>query len=299
MRRPRPHGWKANALESFSQIMHQCGLSFIFFSCIVFDSLHIQQSLPHSALPLLHFVHPWHPIQFDTFVVTTKTSHTRMASHQRIIVNRSAAGCSLVTFFGLWNQDEHPCANLLRPSPTLLHLLPRIQPHLPLFLSSNPTELLDENNRTPLLSLPCNSLWPSPIPFPFTSAFSPPNSSTLHFSTACLLGLLSSCHIASTLPFLLLLTSGQRFGIFFLLQNLHSSSPRRWFGEFVQKTYSSSSCTLDHTTNQLLVLLLLDFMQPTVPSHHDVLPSWWEPRFLQSAASNSLTHQLVRVHSAF
>ena len=103
--------------------------------------------------------------------------------------------------------------------------------------------------------------------------------------------------------FSLLFTSGQKLGIFFfLLQNLHSSSPRRWLGDFVQKTCSFSS-TLDHFTDQLLMihlhpLLLLQFIPPTLPSQHCVFPFWVVTRF--TVCSQQLTDPptVVCVHSA-
>ena len=96
--------------------------------------------------------------------------------------------------------------------------------------------------------------------------------------------------------FPLLLTSGQTLDIFFfLLQNLHSSSSRRWLGDFVQKT-RSSICKVGHITDQVLMLhlrflrliLLLRFMRPVVPSQHCVLPFCVEPRifYIQQPAAH-------------
>ena len=50
MRRPGPHDWKACALESSSNIMHQCDRSWVFFGRRVSKSFHLEQRFPHSAL---------------------------------------------------------------------------------------------------------------------------------------------------------------------------------------------------------------------------------------------------------
>ena len=62
----------------------------------------------------------------------------------------------------------------------------------------------------------------------------------------------------------LFFTSGQRLGIFFLLQNLHSHSPRRWHGDFVQQTGSFFG-TPDHTADHLLVFHLPAFFSSHPP----------------------------------
>ena len=96
----------------------------------------------------------------------------------------------------------------------------------------------------------------------------------------------------------LLLASGQQLNILlFLLQHLH----------FAIKTCSTFG-TLDHTTNQLLVLelllllliLLLHLMQLIVTSLHCLLPFWVEPHFF-TLSSRQLTDPptVVCVQSAF
>ena len=112
-------------------------------------------------------------------------------------------------------------------------------------------------------------------------------------------------HLRVALPVLctsfpLLLTSGQRLGWHLLLQNLHSSSPRRWFGDFVQHT-CSSLITGYHSTHKFLMLslhtlsfiLLLHIISQLYHRNSVSSHPGWRHAFLQSAASSSLTHQLL------
>ena len=69
----------------------------------------------------------------------------------------------------LRNQEKHRCASLLRPSPTLSHHVQEIH-HLSSCSFCQIQWNFGVKAIAPLLSLPCNSLLPSPTPSPTTSA---------------------------------------------------------------------------------------------------------------------------------
>ena len=121
-------------------------------------------------------------------------------------------------------------------------------------------------------------------------------------------------HLRLTLPmfgpfFPLPLTPGQKLGIFFfLLQDLHSSSPRHWFGDFVQKA-CSPFCTADHTTNHFWcstsilfsysVFFISNSQYCAIVALYPPIPDEAMLFFATSSQQFTDLPTVVRVHSAF
>ena len=175
----------------------------------------------------------------------------------------SATGRSFVRFFG---SKKNVVAQACCGHPPHCSTFSKTSTTSPLSLSKS-SGTLDESHRTPPLSLLGNSSPRSPDRFLLTSAYPDLNSSIPHFSTVGSLGFAPPCRIANASPTLFSSpTSGQRLGIF-ILPNLPSSFPHHWLGDFEHKTCSSIS-TLDHTTDQLLMLPpTSSFLHPSSSLH--------------------------------
>ena len=91
MRRPSPHNWKANAVECFGQVKHQCDRSWVLFACPVVEYDHLRQSLPHNALS--SSISSVRGIPLDSILSLPFRKLWRpQSSHQRIVVGRSTSG---------------------------------------------------------------------------------------------------------------------------------------------------------------------------------------------------------------
>ena len=119
MHRPSPDHLEAGTLESLRKVEDQGHGFLIFFSCSVFEPLHLHQHFPTLLAELLRFDHPWRPNQTRYFCCHFATTGVLRASHQRINVGINAIGLSLVTFFGIKkNIVVQACCDYLPPSST-------------------------------------------------------------------------------------------------------------------------------------------------------------------------------------
>ena len=135
------------------------------------------RGIPLNTMFLLSVRHLW---RSQGFPPTNHRKHNRNGTLARDVLR---------------DQEEHRCASLLRPSPTLLHLLQEFH-HLSScffrkFQGNFGMKAITLHSRL----LPGNSLLPSLTPSLTTLAYHPPNS-----STACPLGLARSCHMVRVLP---------------------------------------------------------------------------------------------------
>ena len=218
MCRPSPHHWKTDALEC------SCHRSLILSSCLVVESFHFHQcpspsisGIPSNTIFVLSFCHLRRP---QSFPPTDHRRHKRNWPLTRDILR---------------NQEEHRYAGLLRPSPTLFHLLQELHHFSSCFscqIQRNfGVKAIASCSCLFLVSF-CRILLEHPL-----SLF---NSSFLHglsfrFSHIRIAFLFSS-HLDHGLA-----SSSS------LLQNLSSSSRQRWFGTFVQMSCTFIN-TFDHTT---------------------------------------------------
>ena len=183
-----PHDWKANSLRSFRQIKNHRCRSVISFSCTVIESVHLQQGLPHTAcsssiasirgiplntILLLPFRNLW---RSQGFPPTNHHNHKR----------NGTVVCKI-----LRNQED--CSNL---------------PHCSTLSKNSTTSPLVSSVKTQrnfgikaialhsclcLVTL-CGIL---KLLLQKPSAYAPPNSSTLRFSTVRPSNLVHSYHIAN------------------------------------------------------------------------------------------------------
>ena len=102
------------------QVENQCYRYLVSFSCMVIESFHLQQGLPHSALrSSISSISgtPFNPIFELPFRNLWCSQGFPATNHRRHERNGTIARDVLR------NQEKHSCASLLRPSPTLLHFL--------------------------------------------------------------------------------------------------------------------------------------------------------------------------------
>ena len=183
MCRPGPDHREADTLEGLRQVQNQRHSPLIFFLSSSIKSLHFHPDFSHCALSSLRYDHPWRPSPRDTFCCHFATSGDLRASHQRINVDRSAIGLSLVTFFGLVRHLP-PCSTLLQELHNLSsRFFCQVQKY-------------DGSHHVLHLFLLCTFLMPFPSHLLSTSATLLTFSSTPHSSMVCLAYSAHPRHIA-------------------------------------------------------------------------------------------------------
>ena len=149
MSRPSPYHSQTYPFEGFRQIQDQGCRSLIFFSCLEFESFHVEQDFPHRSLSSL--IASISGIPF-TWILVFATLPRLAPSELPTNGSRNWPFTSGTPR----NQEEHRCAGLLPPSSTLFHLLQQFH-HFSSFSWSNSEQLWGENHRIQLPFLPCKS----------------------------------------------------------------------------------------------------------------------------------------------
>ena len=153
MRCPSPDHWETDPLGGLSQDQYQGDRSLIFFSCLKITSVHVQHIYPHHTIR--SFISSISGTPFNTMFVLPFLHLRRPQSFPPTNHRRHERNWPLTRDI-FWNQEEHRCAGLLQPSPTLFHLL-QIHHFSPLCLLSYPAELWGGSRGILLPSLPCKS----------------------------------------------------------------------------------------------------------------------------------------------